>query len=81
MSEIRNLINITDLSVDEIDHLIKVADDIVAHPEQYQDICAHKKLATLFFEPSTRTRLSFTAAMMELGGNVQIGRASCRERV
>jgi aspartate carbamoyltransferase catalytic subunit len=70
MSEIRNLINITDLSVDEIDHLIKVADDIVAHPEQYQDICAHKKLATLFFEPSTRTRLSFTAAMMELGGNV-----------
>ena len=70
MSEIRNLINITDFSVDEIDHLIKVADDIVAHPEQYQDICAHKKLATLFFEPSTRTRLSFTAAMMELGGNV-----------
>ncbi len=70
MSEIRNLINITDLSVDEIDHLIKVADDIVAHPEEYQDICAHKKLATLFFEPSTRTRLSFTAAMMELGGNV-----------
>jgi aspartate carbamoyltransferase catalytic subunit len=70
MSEIRNLINITDFSVDEIDHLIKVADDIVAHPEAYQDICAHKKLATLFFEPSTRTRLSFTAAMMELGGNV-----------
>lgn len=70
MSEIRNLINITDLSVEEIDHLIEVADDIVANPTKYQDICAHKKLATLFFEPSTRTRLSFTAAMMELGGNV-----------
>jgi aspartate carbamoyltransferase catalytic subunit len=47
-----------------------VANDIIEHPEAYQDICAHKKLATLFFEPSTRTRLSFTAAMMELGGNV-----------
>ncbi len=70
MSEIRNLINITDFSVEEIDHLIEVADDIIAQPEKYQDICAHKKLATLFFEPSTRTRLSFTAAMMELGGNV-----------
>lgn len=70
MSEIRNLINITDFSVEEINHLIEVADDIIAQPEKYQDICAHKKLATLFFEPSTRTRLSFTAAMMELGGNV-----------
>ena len=70
MSEIRNLINITDFSVEEIDHLIEVADDIIAQPEKYQDICAHKKLATLFFEPSTRTRLSFTAAMMELVGNV-----------
>ena len=70
MSELRHLINITDLSVEEIDHLIEVADDIVDNPEAYQDICAHKKLATLFFEPSTRTRLSFTAAMMELGGNV-----------
>ena len=70
MSEIRTLINITDFSVEEIDHLIEVADDIIAQPEKYQDICAHKKLATLFFEPSTRTRLSFTAAMMELGGNV-----------
>jgi aspartate carbamoyltransferase catalytic subunit len=49
---------------------MKVADDIIDDPEKYQDICAHKKLATLFFEPSTRTRLSFTAAMMELGGNV-----------
>ena len=67
---VRNLINITDLSVDEIAHLLEIADDIMANPEKYQDICAHKKLATLFFEPSTRTRLSFTAAMMELGGNV-----------
>ena len=70
MSEIRNLINITDLTLEEIDHLIEVADDIVAHPEVYQDICNHKKLATLFFEPSTRTRLSFEAAMLELGGSV-----------
>ena len=70
MSELRHLINITDLSVEEIDHLIEVADDIIENPEAYQDICRHKKLATLFFEPSTRTRLSFTAAMMELGGNV-----------
>ena len=72
MSELRHLINITDLSVEEIAHLIDVADDIIEHPEAYQDICAHKKLATLFFEPSTRTRLSFTAAMMELGGNVLV---------
>ncbi len=70
MNDLRHLINITDLSVDEIDHMISVADDIIDHRETYQDICAHKKLATLFFEPSTRTRLSFTAAMMELGGNV-----------
>ena len=70
MRKLRHLINITDLSVEEIDHLIEVADDIIEHPEVYQDICRHKKLATLFFEPSTRTRLSFTAAMMELGGNV-----------
>lgn len=70
MEKPKNLINITDLSAAEIDHLIEVADDIIEKPEEYQDICAHKKLATLFFEPSTRTRLSFTAAMMELGGNV-----------
>lgn len=68
--EIRNLINITDLSVEEINSLINTADDIVAHPEVYEDICRHKKLATLFFEPSTRTRLSFEAAMLELGGSV-----------
>lgn len=70
MNDIRHLISITDLSVEEIDHLMEIADDIIENPEKYQDICAHKKLATLFFEPSTRTRLSFTAAMMELGGNV-----------
>lgn len=70
MSEIRNLINITDLTVEEIDKLIEVADDIVANHSAYEDICAHKKLATLFFEPSTRTRLSFEAAMLELGGSV-----------
>lgn len=71
MSEkIKNLINITDLSVEEIDSLITVADDIVANHKDYEDICAHKKLATLFFEPSTRTRLSFEAAMLELGGSV-----------
>ena len=70
MSEIRNLINITDLTIEEIDQLIEVADDIVANHAAYEDICAHKKLATLFFEPSTRTRLSFEAAMLELGGSV-----------
>ena len=70
MSKVRNLINITDLSLEEIDYLIEIADDIVARPEQYNEICKHKKLATLFFEPSTRTRLSFEAAMLELGGSV-----------
>ncbi len=70
MGELKHLINITDLSVADIDHLMETADDIIEHPEKYWDSCAHKKLATLFFEPSTRTRLSFTAAMMELGGNV-----------
>ena len=70
MSEIRNLINITDLTVEEIDGLIATADDIVANHNAYENICAHKKLATLFFEPSTRTRLSFEAAMLELGGSV-----------
>lgn len=70
MGEIRNLINITDFTVEEIDDLIRVADDIVENHAAYEDICAHKKLATLFFEPSTRTRLSFEAAMLELGGSV-----------
>ena len=66
----RSLINILDLSVQEIDELIAVAEDIIADPAGYSEACRGKKLATLFFEPSTRTRLSFEAAMYELGGNV-----------
>ncbi len=66
----RSLISILDFSVEELDALIATAKDIIAHPENYWDKCAHKKLATLFFEPSTRTRLSFEAAMLELGGSV-----------
>lgn len=66
----RNLINITDFSVEEIDGLIAVAEDIIANPDKYREVCRHKKLATLFFEPSTRTRLSFEAAMLDLGGSV-----------
>ena len=66
----RNLIDITDLSVEEIDQLIATAEDIIANPVKYQSVCAHKQLATLFFEPSTRTRLSFESAMLGLGGSV-----------
>ncbi len=66
----KNLMNITDLTVEEIDELIAVAEDIIANPEKYQDACRHKLLATLFFEPSTRTRLSFESAMHRLGGSV-----------
>lgn len=66
----RNLIDITDLSENEINDLLDLALDISAFPEKYQDACAHKRLATLFFEPSTRTRLSFEAAMQALGGSV-----------
>ena len=66
----RNLIDIMDLSVEELDGLIACAMDIIANPVKYRDSCRYKKLATLFFEPSTRTRLSFEAAMYELGGNV-----------
>ena len=62
--------SITDLTVEEIDELMAVAEDIIAHPVKYQDSCRHKLLATLFFEPSTRTRLSFEAAMHRLGGSV-----------
>ena len=65
-----NLINILDLSVAEIDELISVANDIIANPQKYEEACKHKTLATLFFEPSTRTRLSFESAMLSLGGNV-----------
>ncbi len=66
----RSLIDILDLSVAEIDALIRTADDIIANPAKYAETCHGKKLATLFFEPSTRTRLSFEAAMYELGGHV-----------
>ena len=66
----RSLIDITDFSVDELYDLLSVATDIGEHPEKYADSCKGKILATLFFEPSTRTRLSFEAAMYELGGNV-----------
>ncbi|MBR4727396.1 MAG: aspartate carbamoyltransferase [Clostridia bacterium] len=66
----RSLINILDLSIEEIDALIATANDIIANPERYREACKYKKLATLFFEPSTRTRLSFEAAMLELGGSV-----------
>lgn len=66
----RSLINILDLSSSEIEALMHRADDILAHPADYGEACRHKTLATLFFEPSTRTRLSFEAAMYGLGGNV-----------
>ena len=66
----RHLIDPMDLSVEEIDHLLTLAQDIIDNKEKYSEVCKGKKLATLFFEPSTRTRLSFEAAMMELGGNV-----------
>ena len=66
----RHLIDIKELTVEEIEELIKVGKNIMQFPDKYSEKCKHKKLATLFFEPSTRTRLSFEAAMMELGGNV-----------
>ncbi len=66
----RSIIDILDLSTDELSELIATAEDIIAHPDRYSEVCHGKKLATLFFEPSTRTRLSFEAAMYELGGNV-----------
>ena len=66
----RNVINILDLTTAEIDELIAVANDMKAHPEKYNEVCKNKILATLFFEPSTRTRLSFESAMLSLGGSV-----------
>ena len=73
----RSLIDITDFSVPELDELLNTACDIIENPAKYENACRGKKLATLFFEPSTRTRLSFEAAMMELGGNV-IGFSSAK---
>ena len=66
----RNLIDILDFSTEEIEKLCSVANDIIMHPEMYSESCKGKILGTLFFEPSTRTRLSFVSAMMSLGGNV-----------
>ena len=66
----KHLIDIMQLTTEEIDEMIDTANDIIANPDQYAEKCKRKKLATLFFEPSTRTRLSFEAAMYELGGNV-----------
>ena len=66
----RHIMNALDLSVDEIDDLIALAQKIMKHPEEYAEICKGKKLATCFYEPSTRTRLSFEAAMLNLGGSV-----------
>ncbi len=65
----RSVVDIVDLTPEEIDGLIETAQDIIKNPEKYQEKCKNKKIATLFFEPSTRTRLSFEAAMIELGGN------------
>lgn len=66
----KHLIDIMQLTTEEIDEMIDTANDIIANPDKYAEKCKRKKLATLFFEPSTRTRLSFEAAMYELGGNV-----------
>ena len=66
----RSVIDVPDLTTDELDALMDTAEDIIARPKEYSEVCRGKKLATLFFEPSTRTRLSFEAAMYELGGNV-----------
>ena len=66
----RHLMSPLDFSVEELDHLLDLAHDIELHPEKYAHACEGKKLATIFYEPSTRTRLSFEAAMLNLGGNV-----------
>ena len=74
----RSVIDILDLSVNEVNELLATAEDMIANPAKYSEACRGKKLATLFFEPSTRTRLSFEAAMYELGGNV-IGFSSAKD--
>ena len=91
----QHLMSPLDLSVEELDELLALANDIERNPDKYAHVCEGKKLATCFYEASTRTRLSFEAAMLNLGGSVlgfssedsssaskgEIGRASCRERV
>ena len=74
----RGLIDIAELSTAEIDAMMDVAQDIVDHPENYSEKCKGKKLATLFYEASTRTRLSFESAMLDLGGSV-IGFSDAQE--
>lgn len=66
----KHVISPLDLSVEELDHILTLAEDIIDYPKKYSQICQGKKLATLFYEPSTRTRLSFEAAMLNLGGNI-----------
>jgi aspartate carbamoyltransferase catalytic subunit len=66
----RHLLNPLDFSVEELDKLLDLAEDIRKNPKKYSQVCKGKKLATLFYEPSTRTRLSFEAAMLNLGGSV-----------
>ena len=66
----KHVISPLDLSVSELDHILTLAEDIIDHPQKYAHVCQGKKLATLFYEPSTRTRLSFEAAMLNLGGNI-----------
>ena len=66
----KHVISPLDLSVDELDAVLSLAERIIENPEKYKTVCQGKKLATLFYEPSTRTRLSFEAAMLNLGGNV-----------
>ena len=70
----RHLIDTTDISVAEVDQILETALDIIANRKKYSEACKGKKLATLFYEPSTRTRLSFTSAMMELGGSLVVGK-------
>lgn len=70
MNKVRSVVSILDLSTDEINSLMNVADDIEANPDKYREKCRHKILSTIFFEPSTRTRLSFESAMLSLGGSV-----------
>ena len=77
----RHLISPLDLSVEELDHILTLGQDIMKDPDKYSHVCDGKKLATLFYEPSTRTRLSFEAAMLNLGGKVPIPAPPPKEKV